>query len=117
MNSPAYAETMGMPAVSRIPALLLSRCRRRANQRNGTSVHQRTDQVQHHGRSLTLMLSGARFGGSRGPACIGLIATAFAQDDARQAKAQWRRVAHQLSPKVPKLATLMHQPETDCWAT
>ncbi len=36
-----------------------------------------------------------------------LIATAFAQDDAEQDKAQWRRVADQLRPKVPKLATLM----------
>ena len=31
------------------------------------------------------------------------IATAFAQDDAKQARAQWRRVADQLKPKVPKL--------------
>ena len=44
------------------------------------------------------------------------IATAFAQDDARQAKAQWRRVADQLRPKVPKLATLMDQAETDVLA-
>jgi len=39
------------------------------------------------------------------------IATAFAQDDAAQAKAQWRRVADQLRPKVPKLATLMDRAE------
>jgi transposase-like protein len=37
------------------------------------------------------------------------IATAFAQDDAEQARAQWRRVAHQLRPKVPKLAALMDE--------
>jgi transposase-like protein len=29
------------------------------------------------------------------------IATAFAQDDAEAAKAQWRRVADQLRPKLP----------------
>src|SRR6188472_858427 len=33
------------------------------------------------------------------------IATAFAQDDAAAAKTQWRRVADQLRPKLPKLAT------------
>ena len=32
------------------------------------------------------------------------IATAFAQDDAEAARQQWRRVADQLRPKVPKLA-------------
>jgi transposase-like protein len=44
------------------------------------------------------------------------IATAFAQDDAEQAKAQWRRVADQLRPKVPKLANLMDQAEPDVLA-
>ena len=44
------------------------------------------------------------------------IATAFAQDDAKQAKAQWRRVADQLRLKVPKLATLMDKAETDVLA-
>ena len=44
------------------------------------------------------------------------IATAFAQDDAAQAKAQWRRVADQLRPKVPKLATLMDRAEADVLA-
>jgi putative transposase len=34
------------------------------------------------------------------------IATAFAQDDAEAATAQWRKVADQLRPKLPKLATL-----------
>jgi hypothetical protein len=41
------------------------------------------------------------------------MATAFAQDDAGQAKAQWRRVAGQLRPKLPKLAALMDQAEPD----
>jgi hypothetical protein len=38
------------------------------------------------------------------------IATAFAQDDAEQAAAQWRRVADQLRPK---LATLIDHAEPD----
>src|SRR4029079_8609994 len=37
-------------------------------------------------------------------------------DDAEQAKAQWRRVADQLRPKVPKLADLMDQAEPDVLA-
>jgi transposase-like protein len=44
------------------------------------------------------------------------IATAFAQDDAKAAKQQWRRVADQLRPKVPKLAALMDEAETDVLA-
>src|SRR6201995_3841851 len=33
-----------------------------------------------------------------------LMATAFAQEDAAQAKAQWRKVSDQLRPKLPKLS-------------
>src|SRR5215203_5897763 len=44
------------------------------------------------------------------------IATAFAQDDADAAKAQWRRVADQLRPKLPKLATFLDEAETDVLA-
>lgn len=44
------------------------------------------------------------------------IATAFAQDDAEAAKVQWRKVADQLRPKVPKLATLMDTAEVDVLA-
>ena len=44
------------------------------------------------------------------------IATAFAQDDAEAASTQWRRVADQLRPKVPKLAALMDEAETDVLA-
>ena len=44
------------------------------------------------------------------------IATAFAQDDAEAARQQWRRVADQLRPKVPKLAALMDQAEPDVLA-
>ncbi len=44
------------------------------------------------------------------------IATAFAQDDAAAASAQWRKVADQLRPKLPKLATLMDEAEPDVLA-
>jgi putative transposase len=44
------------------------------------------------------------------------IATAFAQEHAEAARQQWRRVADQLRPKVPKLATLMDEAETDVLA-
>src|SRR4030081_348768 len=39
------------------------------------------------------------------------IAPPFAQDDAEAAKAQWRRVADQLRPKLPKLAAFLDQAE------
>ncbi len=45
-----------------------------------------------------------------------LIATAFAQDDAEAARTQWRRVADQLRPKLPKLAALMDEAESDVLA-
>ena len=44
------------------------------------------------------------------------IATAFAQDDAEAAKVQWRKVADQLRPTVPKLAALMDAAETEVLA-
>ena len=44
------------------------------------------------------------------------IATAFAQDNADAAKAQWRKVADQLRPTLPKLAVLMDEAETDVLA-
>ena len=43
------------------------------------------------------------------------IGTAFAQDDAEAAQAQWRRIADQLRPKLPKLAFL-DEAETDVLA-
>ena len=45
-----------------------------------------------------------------------LIGTAFAQEDAESAKTQWRKVADQLRPNVPKLATLMDEAEADVLA-
>ena len=44
------------------------------------------------------------------------IGTAFAQNDAEAASQQWRRVADQLRPKVPKLAKLMDDAEPDVLA-
>lgn len=44
------------------------------------------------------------------------IATAFAQDDAQAARAQWRKVADQLRPKLPKLAVFLDEAETDVLA-
>jgi putative transposase len=44
------------------------------------------------------------------------IATAFAQNDAEAARAQWRKVADQLRPTLPKLAVLMDGAETDVLA-
>jgi putative transposase len=44
------------------------------------------------------------------------IATAFAQNDYPSAKTQWRHVADQMRPKLPKLATLMDEGEEDVLA-
>lgn len=44
------------------------------------------------------------------------IATAFAQETPEAASVQWRAVADQIRPKVPKLATIMHDAEPDVLA-
>jgi hypothetical protein len=44
------------------------------------------------------------------------IATAFAQDHAGAAQTQWRQVADQVRPKLPKLATLLEEAEQDVLA-
>ncbi len=44
------------------------------------------------------------------------IGTAFAQDDAETARSQWRQVADQLRPKLPKLAALLDEAEADVLA-
>ena len=44
------------------------------------------------------------------------VGTAFAQDDADAARAQWRQVADQLRPRVPKLAAIMDDAEADVLA-
>jgi putative transposase len=44
------------------------------------------------------------------------IGTAFVQDDAESARLQWRQIADQLRPKVPKLAALIDDAENDVLA-
>jgi len=44
------------------------------------------------------------------------IGTAFAQEDAESARAQWRQVADQLRPKAAKLAAMMDDMEADVLA-
>jgi transposase-like protein len=44
------------------------------------------------------------------------IATAFAQETAEAASTQWRAVADQIRPKVPRLAAIMDEAETDMLA-
>jgi transposase-like protein len=44
------------------------------------------------------------------------IGTAFAQDDAAAARKQWREVADQARPRVPRLAAFMDDAETDVLA-
>ena len=41
------------------------------------------------------------------------VGTAFAQDDAASAHKQWRDVAGQMRPRVPKLAALLNDAEND----
>src|SRR6266542_3519374 len=80
-------------AVSKVLTASWQRCR----------VHFMRNALAHAGRSGRRVVSA-------------FIATAFAQDDAEQAKAQWRRVADQLRPKLPKLAALMDHAEPDVLA-
>jgi putative transposase len=44
------------------------------------------------------------------------IATAFAQDDAEEARTQWRKIPDQLRPKQPKLAAFLDEAEVDVLA-
>lgn len=55
--------------------------------------------------------------GKRGKRVVAaFIATAFAQDTPAAAREQWRRIADQLRPTVPKLADLMDTAEEDVLA-
>ncbi|WP_197432778.1 transposase, partial [Methylobacterium sp. CCH7-A2] len=80
-------------AVSKVLTATWQRCR----------VHFMRNALAHAGRSGRRVVSA-------------FIATAFAQDDAAAASQQWRRVADQLRPTVPKLAALMDTAETDVLA-
>ena len=66
-------------------------------------VHTMRNALAHAGKSSRRVVSA-------------FMATAFAQASAEAAKAQWRRVADQLRPKLPKLAAFMDEAEDDVLA-
>ena len=80
-------------AVSKVLAATWQRCR----------VHFMRNALAHAGKSGRRVVSA-------------FIATAFAQDTPEAASSQWRNVADQIRPKVPKLATLMDSAEQDVLA-
>ena len=69
----------------------------------GCRVHFMRNALAHAGRSGRRVVSA-------------FIATAFAQDDTGAARQQWRKIADQLRPKVPKLAGLLDQAEENVLA-
>jgi putative transposase len=80
-------------SVARVFSATWQRCR----------VHFARNVLAHAGRSGRRVVSA-------------FIATAFAQETADAAKLQWRKVADQLRPTVPKLAVLMDSAEDDVLA-
>ena len=80
-------------AVSRVLSCTWQRCR----------VHFMRNALAHAGKTQRRVVSA-------------FVGTAFAQDDEAAAKAQWRQVADQLRPRVPRLAGFMDQAETDVLA-
>ena len=80
-------------ATARVLSTTWQRCR----------VHFQRNALAHAGKSSRRVVSA-------------FIATAFAQPDHATAKTQWRLVADQMRPKLPKLATLMDTAEEDVLA-
>jgi len=80
-------------AVSKVLSTTWQRCR----------VHFMRNALAHAGRQGRRVVSA-------------FIATAFAQPDPEAAKSQWRLVADQIRPKVPRLAALMDEAEPDVLA-
>jgi putative transposase len=80
-------------AVSKVLCATWQRCR----------VHFMRNALAHAGKSGRRVVSA-------------FIGTAFAQETAEAASTQWRAVADQIRPKVPKLATIMDQAEPDVLA-
>jgi putative transposase len=80
-------------AVSKVLSATWQRCR----------VHFMRNALAHAGKSGRRVVSA-------------FIATAFAQDTPSAASTQWRSVADQIRPKVPKLANLMDSAEEDVLA-
>src|SRR5688572_21552937 len=80
-------------AISKVLCATWQRCR----------VHFMRNALAHAGKSGRRVVSA-------------FIATAFAQDTPEAASTQWRSVADQIRPKIPKLATLMDSAEQDVLA-
>jgi len=80
-------------AVSKVLCATWQRCR----------VHFMRNVLAHAGKSGRRVVSA-------------FIGTAFAQETAEAARTQWRAVADQIRPKVPKLATIMDEAEPDVLA-
>jgi transposase-like protein len=80
-------------AVSKVMAATWQRCR----------VHFMRNVMAHAGKSGRRVVSA-------------FIGTAFAQDDASAARVQWRKVADQLRPKLPRLAGFLDEAEQDVLA-
>ena len=80
-------------AVSKVLSCTWQRCR----------VHFMRNVLAHAGKSGRRVVSA-------------FVGTAFAQEDAASARDQWRRVADQLRPKLPRLAGYLDEAETDVLA-
>ena len=80
-------------AVSKVLSATWQRCR----------VHFMRNALAHAGKSGRRVVSA-------------FMATAFAQNTPEAARQQWRQVADQLRPKLPKLSALMDEAETDVLA-
>ena len=80
-------------AVSKVLNATWQRCR----------VHVMRNALAHAGKSGRRVVSA-------------FIATAFAQETPEAASTQWRSVADQIRPKVPKLANLMDEATNDVLA-
>ena len=81
------------PAVTKVLAATWQRCR----------VHFMRNVLAHAGKSGRRVVSA-------------FIATAFAQETPEAASTQWRAVADQIRPKVPKLAAILDEAEQDVLA-
>ena len=80
-------------AITKILCASWQRCR----------VHFMRNAMAHAGKTLRRIVSA-------------WVGTAFAQDDAAAARKQWRHVADELRPRVPKLAALLDDAEADVLA-
>jgi len=80
-------------AVSKVLSCTWQRCR----------VHFMRNVLAHAGKSGRRVVSA-------------FVGTAFAQEDAVSARDQWRRVADQLRPKLPRLSGFLDEAETDVLA-